>query len=88
MAHELAHAWMQKNYAGIRDLKVREGWSQYVAHRANTLMGQEELNNYIETNRDPIYGDGYRQIRDLVETKGEHGLRLEFRRLSRNGNLH
>lgn len=87
MAHELAHAWMQKNYSGIKDLKVREGWSQYVAHRANTLMGQEGLNNYIETNRDPIYGDGYRQIRELADEKGEQGLRLEFRRLSRNGNL-
>lgn len=88
MAHEIGHAWMQKHYAGIRDLKVREGWSQYVAHRANTLMDQEFLNHYIETNRDPIYGDGYRQIQELVDKKGEHGLRLEFRRLSRNGRLH
>jgi Protein DA1 len=82
MAHELAHAWMQKYYSGISDLKIREGWAQYVAHDANRLMNQAYLNPHIENNKDPIYGDGYRLIKKMVDQKGPAALRREFRRQS------
>ncbi len=82
MAHEMGHAWMQKYYPGIKDLKIREGWAQYVAHGANKAMNQAYLNHFIEINKDPIYGAGYRQIRKMIDQTGHSGLRREFRRLS------
>lgn len=77
-AHELAHDWMQDNYPGIKDMKIREGWAEYVATKANRLFGNENLNRRIERNPDPVYGDGYRAIAQYVADHGENGLYKYF----------
>jgi hypothetical protein len=64
-AHELGHDWMQEYYPRINDLAIKEGWAQYVAWRVNTIYKQKGLNTLLENNKDPIYGDGFRMIRDL-----------------------
>lgn len=81
-AHELAHDWMQKNYPGIRDMKIREGWAEYVATKANRLFGNENLNRRIERNPDPVYGDGYREVANYAASHGEDGLYKYFESLS------
>jgi hypothetical protein len=82
-AHELAHDWMQEYYPGIKELKVKEGWAEYVAARANILFGQKVLNKRMEQNTDKIYGDGYRMIKKYSQTHGFDGLKIYFRKISR-----
>ncbi|MEI7731664.1 MAG: hypothetical protein WCO56_18985 [Verrucomicrobiota bacterium] len=76
-AHELAHQWMQIQYPGIQDTKIKEGWAEYTASRVNSLYQFDLQNLRLEGNDNPIYGDGFRMIRSLAETKGKRGL-LEF----------
>ncbi|HPN84922.1 MAG TPA: hypothetical protein PK821_06255, partial [Victivallales bacterium] len=66
-AHELAHDWMQANYPDIDDLAVKEGWAQYVAWQINSIYGHGGLNNLLEANKDPIYGDGFRMIKEIAD---------------------
>ncbi|OGV58390.1 MAG: hypothetical protein A2X49_10510 [Lentisphaerae bacterium GWF2_52_8] len=70
LAHELAHDWMQEYYPNISDLKIKEGWAEYVAAQMNKSAGREEFNRRMEKNPDPNYGDGYRMIRDYVAKHG------------------
>ncbi len=84
-AHELAHDWMQKNYPRIRDLKLREGFAEYVATRVNTLYGNGFLNTRIEKNPDPVYGGGYREIAAYVRLHGFNGLLEHFAELNGKG---
>lgn len=81
-AHELAHDWMQKNYPRIRDLKVREGFAEYVAHEVNSLYGNNALNIRIEKNPDPVYGGGYREIAAYARLHGFGGLLGYFAELN------
>ncbi len=81
-AHELAHDWMQKNYPQIRDLKIREGFAEYVSHSINHLYGHDHLNLRIEKSPDPVYGDGYRQIADYVQKNGFDALLNYFAELN------
>lgn len=77
-AHELGHDWMQAYYPEIEDLKIKEGWAEYVASQANILYGREDMNRRMEQNPDPIYGEGYRFIRDYIERHGFDGLKKYF----------
>ncbi|OGV33961.1 MAG: hypothetical protein A2020_11370 [Lentisphaerae bacterium GWF2_45_14] len=70
MAHELAHDWMQENYPDISDLKVKEGWAEFIAGRFNSALGNESFNVRMDYNPNPVYGDGYRLFRDLYKKGG------------------
>jgi hypothetical protein len=70
MAHELAHDCMQLNYRHISDLKIKEGWAEYVATRVNSLYGKDYMNKRIEENPSDIYGGGYRFIANIAK-KGD-----------------
>jgi endogenous inhibitor of DNA gyrase (YacG/DUF329 family) len=76
-AHELGHDWMQENFPNIDDDLIREGWAEYVASEVNKLLGHEKMNLRMEKNSDPVYGQGYRMIRNYVDEKGINAL-LEF----------
>ncbi len=78
-AHELAHDWMQMYYPRIPDLKIREGWAEYVSYSYNKIAGQEYLNLRIEKNPDPVYGDGFRMIAAYVAKNGYDGLMEYFK---------
>ncbi|MBN1863610.1 MAG: hypothetical protein JW808_01780 [Victivallales bacterium] len=67
-AHELAHDWMQKFYPQIDDLKVKEGWAEFVASRVNILYGRPEMNMRMQENPDPIYGEGFRMFKKISES--------------------
>ncbi len=73
-AHELAHNWMQKNYPNISDLKIREGWAEYVAAKVNAIYGNEARNLRIRENADETYGGGFRMMEAIAETDGYDGL--------------
>ncbi|OQA83896.1 MAG: hypothetical protein BWY31_02688 [Lentisphaerae bacterium ADurb.Bin242] len=81
IAHELAHDWMTAHYPGIRDPAVKEGFAEYIAWRYNNFHKRSSLNRRIETNPDPVYGEGFRRIRRIAERDGFEGLKryLEFK---------
>ena len=65
-AHELAHDWMQENLPHIDDPQIREGFAEFVAW---AYAKEEELTRVpwrMEQNTDPVYGDGFRKVRDMV----------------------
>ena len=74
MAHELAHDWMAVRYPGIREEWIREGFAEYIAWRYNQHKQRKALNRRIETNTDPVYGEGFRRIREIAEKRGFQGL--------------
>ncbi len=78
-AHELAHDWMQSRCPQVSDPKLKEGWAEYIAWRYNDMLGRPALNRRIELNRDPVYGDGFRLIRDWAARYGYDGLKLKLR---------
>lgn len=67
LAHELAHDCMQLNYKHINDLKIKEGWAEYVAARVNSLYARDYLNRRMEENPSDIYGGGYRLISGIAK---------------------
>ena len=74
IAHELAHDWQQENYPNIQNLKVQEGFAEYVASMINTLYGRDFMNKRIQENPSEIYGDGYKMVRNIAG-KGSVALR-------------
>jgi hypothetical protein len=79
IAHELGHDWMQENYPFIKDMKIKEGWAEYVASLVNKLYDQEHLNKRMQKNTDKIYGDGFRLISGKAEQGGKKALLKLFR---------
>ncbi|MFA7230589.1 MAG: hypothetical protein WC071_04915 [Victivallaceae bacterium] len=82
-AHELAHDWMQERYPAIKDLKIKEGWAEYIAALVNTLYGQSKMNERMEKSNDGIYGAGYHAIKDYIRLHGEDGLWTYLEKLNR-----
>ena len=70
IAHELAHDWMQENYPDIQDLRVKEGWAEFIAAKVNVILDNPDSNLRMEHNPDPVYGDGYRFFRGLYSKGG------------------
>ncbi|MBO4631817.1 MAG: hypothetical protein J5858_07830 [Lentisphaeria bacterium] len=75
IAHELAHDWMTTYYPGIREDWIKEGVAEYIAWQYNQHKNRTALNRRIENNPDPVYGNGFRSIRDLVKNRGFNGLK-------------
>ena len=82
-AHELGHDWMQAYYPKIKTLKIKEGWAEYFATKANDLYGQGYMNKRMEKNTNAVYGGGYRFIRDYIKQHGIRGLMKYFRELDK-----
>jgi hypothetical protein len=79
LAHELAHDWMQERYPDIKDLKIKEGWAEFVASKVNEIYGNHEMNNRMLNNPDPVYGEGYRYIKNIYDKGGMKTLEYLFR---------
>lgn len=72
-AHELMHVWQYINSPDNLDLKIAEGSAEYISY----LHMKKQYDDYskftvknIEDNRDPIYGEGFREIKRIVDRKG------------------
>jgi len=71
--HELGHVWLI-----VHDIKVlpswaEEGFCELLTNRYYTQLNTEESRfhaNGIETNPDPVYGDGFRRVRAIVDAMG------------------
>ena len=80
-AHELAHDWMQEYYPNIDDIKIKEGWAEFVASKINSIYGQSEMNKRMEVNKNKIYGDGFRMIKEYIRKYKIDGLLDMFQSL-------
>ena len=69
-AHEAAHDWLN-HHAKPLPPEWNEGFAEYVASLVNDRHGHSSRNRRMEENPDPVYGDGFRLVRDYA---GEHGL--------------
>lgn len=71
--HELGHVWLVVH--GVEHLPswAEEGFCQLIAYRYYTSLDTPEARyraRNLEQERDPIYGDGFRQMRALSERQG------------------
>ncbi len=67
MAHEFGHVWCFLNHMPQLPLPVQEGICELFAFRYLSQIDTPESQFYsqgIESNNDPIYGGGFRQVRD------------------------
>ena len=65
-AHELAHDWMEETLPHIEEPSVREGFAEYVSWLYSKKEKLDRIPWRMEQNTDPIYGDGFRQVRDMM----------------------
>ncbi|MCP3965767.1 MAG: M1 family metallopeptidase [Lentisphaerae bacterium] len=84
-AHELAHDWMQGQLSNIKDLKIKEGWAEYIAAAVNEMYGQSKYNERMQNNPDPVYGGGFRFINTYISKHGAQALMDYFKRLNEEG---
>ncbi len=70
LAHELAHDYLRHNCGLIEDKRLEEGFAETVAACFSEIAGNGALNKARDKNPDPIYGDGYRMVRDYVLNYG------------------
>ncbi|MBN2790726.1 MAG: hypothetical protein JXR69_11095 [Candidatus Delongbacteria bacterium] len=82
-AHELAHDWMQENYPNITDLKISEGWAEFVASQVNNHYGNSHMNTRMKENPDPFYGEGYRYVAGYAKLHGVSGLYKMFAEMNK-----
>lgn len=71
-AHELGHVWLTLHRISV-PAGLEEGFCELLAHRFYCDLGTEEARRSareIETNPDPLYGGGFRRLRELVGLNG------------------
>jgi len=87
VAHECMHAWMtQQGFPQLAD-PIAEGLCQLASYgwlRRQSDPLARALRQQIETLVDPVYGDGFRLVRDSVR---KHGLRHVLTTVHRTGGL-
>lgn len=71
--HELVHVWQFDAFPRHDvDRQLVEGLAEWARHRALMEMGATTSARRVEQNGDPIYGGGFRLVRDL---EGRYGYR-------------
>ncbi|MGQ9467455.1 MAG: zinc-binding protein [Anaerolineae bacterium] len=76
VAHEWAHAWSGENCPLLDDPLMQEGFAEWVAYKTLRAMAEEKAAGRM-LQRDGIYGEGLRRVRQLEERYGLAGV-LEF----------
>jgi len=72
LAHELMHSWIYENTSNKHTDKIREGACNFVSFLyLKELHSKESLDflNKLEKNPDPVYGDGFRDIKKRFENR-------------------
>jgi len=77
IAHELMHVWQHENGADDSPIGLREGsanWAMSLIYsRMQTRRGQFFLNG-LEMSKDPVYGEGYREVAKYADQHGVTGV--------------
>ena len=75
-AHELMHVWLYLNAPYDMDNSLSEGSANYASYlvlRNRRMDRARFLIENLESDRDPVYGDGYRRVKQFVGTRGMNG---------------
>ncbi len=70
MIHELMHVWIYQNGKNDSDKDLVEGSCNYISFEYLSRLNSKESEYYAEqilTDEDPIYGEGFRKVRKMVE---------------------
>jgi hypothetical protein len=84
LAHELMHVWLYQNAPLDNDSQLSEGSCNYAAYlvlqnmlkKPQYRLNQDKkkeieyLIHILQTNKDPIYGDGFLQVKKMAERMG------------------
>ena len=73
LAHEVAHAWQAEAAPDLVDPLLREGFAEWVAHRALVAGGHRRLAARA-TRRDDMYGRGLRHFLEVERAAGRAGV--------------
>lgn len=80
LAHEYLHVWQNENSISLPP-SLTEGFcnmGSYVVYQAiNTDLSHYLLKN-LEENQDPIYGDGFREVKEIYNKAGNLRLTMEY----------
>lgn len=71
--HELGHAWLACRHIATLGKLEEEGFCELLAYRYYTYLGSRDADYHatlIETNTDPVYGNGFRRLRFLERRVG------------------
>jgi hypothetical protein len=87
VVHEVMHAWLAQNGVPQDDARIAEGLCQVVSYR--WLRDQPGplaafVREKIERDPDPIYGDGFRMVRESVR---RHGMNQVIAAIKSTGRL-
>jgi hypothetical protein len=84
LAHELMHAWIFVNCQYELVPPLREGTCNYLAYRFLQQQRNSAYKKYyifaLETNTDPVYGDGFQKVKQLVNDFGDFATFLQYLR--------
>ena len=71
LAHEIMHVWIAVNCGYQLEPIYEEGLCNYFAYELLKEMPESDYKRFylrlIENNPDPVYGDGFRKVRDIAE---------------------
>jgi hypothetical protein len=73
--HELGHVWLIVHEVKNLPLWAEEGFCELLTHRFYIQLNTKESIYHaraIETNPNPIYGDGYRRVSAIADSIGFH----------------
>ncbi len=83
-AHELAHDYFYREFPNIKDLKIKEGFSEYISSLVNIYHKLDKCNIRMAENPDPIYGGGYRMIKSIAnKNNGLTGVLTELKKMNK-----
>lgn len=72
IAHELTHDFLRHKVGKINDQSSEEGFCELAAAIYNQKRGKYYLNRAKSSNTDPVYGNGYRRMRNLYHRSGNN----------------
>jgi hypothetical protein len=72
LAHELTHDHLRHRIGAVKDLAAEEGFCELIAFLYNQQIGNKKLNLQKEVNKDPVYGGGFRKMRELYIKNGKN----------------
>jgi hypothetical protein len=73
-AHEYTHAWQSENCPPDQELILIEGFASWIEYQVYRKFGGMAGAKRIEESEDPIYGKGYREVREIAKEQGFVGL--------------
>lgn len=73
-AHEYTHAWQTINCPQNQSLLMKEGFACWIQYQVYKKIGDKRGAEDIEKRDDPVYGEGFKKVRQLAKEKGYVGL--------------